>query len=154
MADLASFTLRSSLSFRATNTGWIVVSFKLRLFISFCFVVFWASGQYTLNMRTYAPFETCPFSTPDLFSGFAPRRLWETPNLVPRACVTLIQRSGQRTLWKNPKPEPENPGSGLIAPAWGFKTKWRLLIITTRPAGPIQDSQQDRFHGNRRTIRK
>ena len=38
-------------------------------------------------------------------------------NLVPRACVTLIQRSGQRTLWKNPKPEPENPGSGLIAPA-------------------------------------
>ena len=58
-------------------------------------------------------------------------------NLVPRACVTLIQRSGQRTLWKNPKPEPENPGSGFIAPAWGFKTKWRLLIITTRSAGPI-----------------
>ena len=36
-------------------------------------------------------------------------------NLVPRACVTLIQSNGQRTLWENPKPEPQNPGSGFIA---------------------------------------
>ena len=60
-----------------------------------------------------------------------------TPNLVPRACVTLTQRNGQLTLWKNPKPEPENPGSGLIAPARGFRTKWRLLIY--------QCVQQDQF---------
>ena len=39
------------------------------------------------------------------------------PNLVPRASVTFVQRMGQRTLWKNPKPEPQNPGSGLTAPA-------------------------------------
>ena len=36
-------------------------------------------------------------------------------NLVPRASVTFVQRMGQRTLWKNPKPEPQNPGSGLTA---------------------------------------
>ena len=39
------------------------------------------------------------------------------PTLVPRASVTFVQRMGQRTLWKNPKPEPQNPGSGLTAPA-------------------------------------
>ena len=38
-------------------------------------------------------------------------------NLVPRASFTFVQRMGQRTLWKNPKPEPQNPGSGLTAPA-------------------------------------
>ena len=50
-------------------------------------------------------------------------------NLVPRNCITLIQRSGQRTLWKNPV-------SGLIVPAWGFRTKWRLLIISMHATGP------------------
>ena len=46
--------------------------------------------------------------------------------LVTRACVTLIQRpNGQRTRRKNPKPEPQNPGSGSIARAWScLPTIW------------------------------
>ena len=34
------------------------------------------------------------------------------------AFVTLVRRNLQQTLWKNPKLEPQNPCSGLIAPAW------------------------------------
>ena len=34
------------------------------------------------------------------------------------AFVTLVRRNLQQTLWKNPKPEPQNPCSGFIAPAW------------------------------------
>ena len=33
---------------------------------------------------------------------------------LSRACVTFIQRNGQRTLWKNPKPEPQKPSPGFI----------------------------------------
>ena len=38
-------------------------------------------------------------------------------HVVHSACVTLIQRNGQRVLRKNAKPEPRNPGSSLFAPA-------------------------------------
>ena len=39
---------------------------------------------------------------------------WHKPNLVPRASVTFVQRMGQRTLWENPKSEPQNPVSSFI----------------------------------------
>ena len=38
---------------------------------------------------------------------------WHKPNLVPRASVTFVQRMGQRTLWKNPRSEPQNPVSSF-----------------------------------------
>ena len=37
-------------------------------------------------------------------------RCFDWFNLAPRACVTIIQRNRQRTLWKNPKSETQNPG--------------------------------------------
>ena len=39
---------------------------------------------------------------------------WRKSNFLHRASVTFVQRMGQRTLWKNPKSEPQNPVSGFI----------------------------------------
>jgi len=56
--------------------------------------------------------------------GFTLNALGAGDNLVLRASVTFVQRMGQRTLWKNPKPEPQNPGSGLTAPEWNCLPIW------------------------------